>query len=256
MNRQQTYLLGTVLACLMSATLPQQAQGQAELKEKTTLTSTTPVSRNDDWWMPRHQEKLADKDARKDKIQLVMIGDSITHAWEDKGVELWAKHYAPHGALNLGYSGDRTEHVLWRLQHGEIEGLSPRVVVLLIGTNNAGHREEPSDETAAGIRAILDELRERLPEAKVLLLAIFPRDMQPDGKYRQLTDGTNAIIKSYADDDHIFYLDVADSFLDDDGNLLESVMPDQLHPSLAGYELWVAAMQPALDALMSQGETQ
>jgi len=245
----------TTFVGLMTMGFSTNLLGQATV-EQTELTATTPESRGDDWWVTRHKEKLADKNQRLDEIKLVMIGDSITHSWETTGKEIWDKYYAPRGALNLGYSGDRTEHVLWRLQHGEVEGISPRAVVVMIGTNNAGHRDEPSVETAAGVRAILDELRERLPAARILLLAIFPRDAKPDGAYRKLTDGTNALIQSYTDGKHIVYLDIADKLLDDHGQLPASIMPDELHPNAAGYKIWAAAMQPTLEELMSANDSQ
>jgi beta-glucosidase len=213
--------------------------------------ATTPDARSDGWWTERHAAKLKEKAANREQIQLVMIGDSITHSWEKTATKIWSERYAKYRALNLGYSGDRTEHVLWRLENGEVAGLNPKLVVLMIGTNNAGHRHEPSEFTAAGVKAILDDLRERLPDAKLLLLAIFPRDASPEGAIRQLTDGTNAIIQKYADGEHIFYLDVADAFLDDDKSLPKSIMPDLLHPNEAGYQLWADAMQPKIDELIS-----
>ena len=224
------------------------AQSITVANDKMKSTIAEPADR--DWWPERHEQKLKEKESRADEIELVMIGDSIMHAWEETGKALWETHFEPLGALNLGYSGDRTENVLWRLAHGEVEGLSPKAVVLLIGTNNAGHREEAPVETAAGIRTILDELRQRLPETKILLLAIFPRDKKPSGKYRQLTDATNEHIKDFADDEHVFYLDINDKFLGDDGTLPESIMPDELHPNEAGYKIWVEAMMPALQRLM------
>lgn len=152
-----------------------------------------PEARDEDWWVQCHQERLelvAAGDAR-----LVLIGDSITHAWEDVGKQLFAKYYAHRSPLNLGYSGDRTEHVLWRLQHGELEGLKPELVVLLIGTNNTGHRQDDPRETAAGIRAILDELGARVPSAKILLLGVFPRGATKDDPLRVMNRQINELIR-------------------------------------------------------------
>ena len=107
------------------------------------------------WWKPRHEEKLALKE-NMGQVDLVFLGDSITHAWDNCGKKTWDQYYAKRHALNLGFSGDRTEHVLWRLENGAVEGINPKLLVLMIGTNNAGHREEPSKFTAIGIKAISD----------------------------------------------------------------------------------------------------
>ena len=202
-----------------------------------------------DWWNDRHSEKLKQKKKMK-KIEIVMIGDSITHHFESKGKKAWNKYLKPLHAINLGFSGDRTENVLWRLRNGEVEGLSPKLIMLMIGTNNTGHRKEPPEETAAGIKEILRELRARMPEAKILLLAIFPRDERPDGEKRKQNDAINAIIKDFADAKNIFHLDIGDKFLDDNGNLKKNIMPDALHPNGDGYQIWLDAMMPVVEKLL------
>ncbi len=125
------------------------------IDERITL-ATTPVPQGDgapsEWWMARHREKLAQRDP---DVELVLIGDSITHGWEDPGRTVWADNFADIDMLNLGYSADRTEHVLWRLEHGEVEGLDPDLVVMMIGTNNTGHRMDPPEAIEAGVRAIV-----------------------------------------------------------------------------------------------------
>lgn len=201
------------------------------------------------WWMPRHEEKLKEK-ANLKNCQLVWIGDSITHGWEGEGKELWDARYAKFDALNLGFSGDRTEQVLWRLQHGAVEGLHPKLVVLMIGTNNAGHRQEPSEETASGVEAIVRELRERLPDSKILLLGIFPRGESPNDPMRQLNDKTNRLISKLADGEKIVYLDISRKFLDEDGKLPAEIMPDLLHPNKRGYGIWADAIDETLQSLL------
>ena len=124
-----------------------------------------------------------------------MIGDSITHGWEGRGKKVWQQYYAKRNAFNIGYSGDRTEHVIWRLQHGEIDAISPQLAVVMIGTNNTGHRQDPPQETAAGIKHILAELKQRKPKMKVLLLAIFPRGATADDKLRKINVSINEHIK-------------------------------------------------------------
>lgn len=215
--------------------------------------STTPSMLNErwsiEWWLPRHLQKLEEVNAHKN-AQLIFIGDSITHNWEKDGFNVWNHNYAKYNAIGLGFGGDRTENVLWRLQHGEVDGLNPKVAVLMFGTNNAGHRREEPELTAIGIKRNLDELQQRLPNTKILLLAIFPRDEQPDGELRQINSDVNAIISKFADNKKIFFLDINKSFLDENGFLSKDIMPDLLHPNEKGYEIWAKAMGPTLNKLL------
>jgi len=203
------------------------------------------------WWQSRHDQKLADL-KKMEKVDLLMIGDSITHGWEGRGKKVWDEYYAKRNAFNIGFSGDRTENVLWRLQHDALKGISPKLAVIMIGTNNTGHRQDPADETAAGIKAIIIELQKQLPKTKILLLAIFPRGAKTDDPLRQLNTGINEIIVSYADDKSVFFLDVNSEFLEDDGTLPKSIMPDLLHPHEAGYATWAKAMESTIASLMGE----
>jgi beta-glucosidase len=220
--------------------------------------SVTPAMLNEswsiDWWLPRHQQKLEEKRkllAAGTPPQIVFIGDSITQGWEKEGREVWQQHYARHHALALGFGGDRTENVLWRLQHGEIDGIAPKVAVLMIGTNNAGHRAENPQTTAAGIKRLLDEIRQRLPKTKVLLLGIFPRGEKPDDFLRGLNERVNKIIAGYADRRMVHFLDIGAELLNADGTLSKAVMPDLLHPNEKGYAIWQRAMEPTLQQLLN-----
>jgi beta-glucosidase len=188
-------------------------------------------------------------------VEDAAIGDSITHSWESGGKKVWKEYYADRNTLNLGFSGDRTEQVLWRLAHGAVEDISPKLVVVMIGTNNAGHRQDPADETAAGVEAIVKDLRQRLPETKILLLGIFPRGEKPDDKLRQLNVDTNKIIAKLADDEQVYYLDLSDTFLTDDGTLPKAIMPDSLHPNAKGYQMWAEAMEPMISKLMGEQQS-
>ena len=203
------------------------------------------------WWGPRHEQKLKDLKAQK-QVDLLMIGDSITHGWENRGKKVWEEFYADRNAFNIGYSGDRTEQVIWRLQNGEVEGIAPKLAVIMIGTNNTGHRQDPAEETAAGIKSIIGELQKRQPKTKILLLAIFPRGAYPTDKLRKINDATNAIIRDFADDTSVFYLDISKTFLDDEGVLPKSIMPDFLHPQEAGYRMWADAMEPTIAKLLGE----
>ncbi len=204
-----------------------------------------------DWWGKRHEEKLKEKEAMK-QVDLLMIGDSITHGWEGGGKKTWDKYYGHRHALNLGFSGDRTEHVLWRLQHGAVQGIAPKLAVIMIGTNNTGHRQDKPEHIARGIKAILDELAKQSPETKCLVLAIFPRGADPSDPLRQINDATNHLIKEYADGKRVFFLDINEKLTESDGTLSTSIMPDLLHPNEKGYEIWAAAVEPEIAKLLGE----
>lgn len=206
-----------------------------------------------DWWMPRHGEKLREIARRKaagEPTDLVFIGDSITHNWEKEQPALWQSLYGRYHPLNLGYGGDRTENVLWRLQHGELDGIAPKVAVLMIGTNNTGLRHDDPEATVAGVRHLIDALRQRLPATRVLLLAIFPRGPDADDGLRRVNARVNAQLPQLADGKHVFFLDINAAFLAPDGTLSRDIMPDLLHPNERGYRVWARAMQPTLERLM------
>jgi beta-glucosidase len=207
-----------------------------------------------DWWMPRHEKKLQEIHelrAAGKNADLVFIGDSITQGWEDAGKKVWEQSFARYNAIDLGFGGDRTENVLWRLQHGELDGVSPKVIVMMIGTNNTGDRQEDARTTAAGIRRLVDEIRLRQPKARLLLLGIFPRDEKPGSVLRQINDRVNGIISGYADERSIFYLNIGESLMNPDGTLSRDVMPDLLHLSDKGYAIWARRMEPTLQRLLA-----
>ena len=221
-----------------------------ELRKKYRVSAATvPDHRNKEkWWRERHVAKK--KEANKGGHELVFIGDSITQGWEGSGKAVWEEFYGDRKALNLGFSGDRTEHVLWRLLGGEFTKVDPKLIVLMIGTNNTGHRKDPPEVTADGVRMILELLRDRKPDAKVLLLGVFPRDAAPDGKNRVINDGINERLARMADGEHIHFLDLSDKFLAEDGSLPKEIMPDFLHPKEKGYRIWAESMEPKIKELL------
>jgi lysophospholipase L1-like esterase len=200
--------------------------------------------------------------SKKGEAQLVFLGDSITHNWEKGGKDVWEKYWTPLKAANFGIGGDRTEHVLWRLDHGNFDGLKPKEIVLMIGTNNTGHQGRPEKElngaiyqcsaqqTADGVKAIIDKLEAKCPGAKILLLAIFPRGATPEDKFRKQNEETNAIIKGFADNKTVFFMDIGPKFLQPDGTLSKEIMPDLLHPNAKGYEIWAEAIAPKVKELL------
>jgi len=219
--------------------------------------SITPAPLTHAWalgpWMARHEKKLEENRRLQQEgrnPQLVFIGDSITEGWEKSGLPVWRRYYEKYDAVALGFGGDHTENVLWRLQHGEVDGLSPKVAVLMIGTNNTGDRQDEPYATAAGVKRIVEELRARLPHTKVLLLAVFPRDAQPASFQRRLNAQVSERIAGLADGRDVFFADINAALLNPDGTLSPEVMPDLLHPGEHGYEIWARTMQPILQKLM------
>ncbi len=202
----------------------------------------------------RHADKVAT--LAKHKFDLLMVGDSITHNFERSIYQpIWDQFYKPRNAINLGYSGARTENTIWNLENGELTGQSPKVVTLLIGTNNADETNYPTHHTAEqiadGIKVIVNLMRRKLPKSKILLLAPFPFGEFPHANSRGLVlENTARIIKTFADNKHVFFLDIGSTFLKPDGSMDKALMPDCLHPSVAGALLWAKAMEPTLSKLM------
>lgn len=201
-----------------------------------------------EWWMPRHNEKLNEEG--REKAEILLIGDSITHGWENAGKDVWSESFGDYVTYNIGYSGDRTENVLWRFEHGEIDGINPKVAVLMIGTNNTGHRQDPAECTAEGIRQIVNRINEKLPDTHLLLLAIFPRGETPNHELRILNEEINSRIQNLGGLDRVTFLNLNHHFLTDEGILAEEIMPDMLHPNETGYRIWADALHPYLIELL------
>lgn len=201
-----------------------------------------------EWWMPRHEEKLAEEG--RETADILFLGDSITHGWESTGSKIAEEYFTNYSIYNIGFSGDRTENVLWRFEHGEIDGISPKLAVLMIGTNNTGHRQDPPECTAKGIETILDEIGEKLPDTHVLLLAIFPRSESPDDELRELNEEINNRIREFDSRENVTFANINEVFLTEDGALTEEIMPDHLHPNEHGYDLWAEEMLPMMKRLL------
>jgi lysophospholipase L1-like esterase len=197
--------------------------------------------------------------AAKGDVDILFMGDSITDWWRNPGrgapidgaipyggKEVFEKHFGSMKVANFGIAGDTTQGVLWRLQHGEGQGIKPKAVMLMIGTNNTGRNTPP--EIAMGIADIVFELRKDFPDAKILLLGIFPRG-GPQSKYRTQIPEINRMISTLHDNQHVFYLDIGDKFLAPDGSIPRDIMSDSLHPTSKGYEIWAEAVQDKLASL-------
>ena len=175
----------------------------------------------------------------------MFLGDSITEGWESAS-SIWTREFGSYAPLNLGVSGDRTEHVLWRLEQGSYDLLHPDVIMIMIGTNNTGHRMDPPADIAAGVQEILAQLKRRFPKAKLVLLAVFPRGEALDDSARKNNSALNALLGPIAKQAGAEWLDISRAFVDANGVLSKDLMPDLLHPNARGYEVWANAIREPL----------
>ena len=184
--------------------------------------------------------------AKAGNVDLLFIGDSITAGWRGQP-EIWKKAFGAYKPANFGIGGDRTQHVLWRLENGELDGVSPKAAVLMIGTNNSG--SDSAEGIEEGIKKILATIHAKSPTTKVLLLAVFPRGAKPNPQREKLKQ-VNAVLATLDDGKDTFYLDIGDKFLEPDGTLTKEIMPDFLHLSAKGYQIWADATATKLAELM------
>jgi lysophospholipase L1-like esterase len=197
-------------------------------------------------WKEQHERML--KRAKEGNVNLLFVGDSITAGWGDNAV--WQKAYGSMNAANFGIGGDTTQNVLWRITNGELEGISPKVVVLLIGTNNFGLNGDSPDGVVKGVTAVVQTLRKKLPKTKVLLLGIFPRDEKPKTDARTKIAKVNEHLSKLDDRKTVRYLDLGPKFLSPDGSISKEIMPDFLHLSEKGYQIWADGMDALLKEMM------
>jgi len=208
-------------------------------------------------WMTRHEAMNAR--VAQGNVDLVFIGDSITHAFggepqtgenfANRGKSTWDRYYGDRNAVNLGISGDRTQHVLWRLENGNLKGIRPKVAVVMIGTNNMAVNKR--EEIAEGVAAICQSVRRQSPSTQILLLAIFPRNAK-GSELRTRVVATNALLKPWAERNGVHFLNLNATFLHPNGELRMDLLPDQLHPFADGYQAWAEAMEPTLARLLGE----
>jgi len=195
-------------------------------------------------WMTRHNRYSVL--AAAGGVRVLFIGDSITEGWGGEGADTWAKHFCPLYAANFGIGGDRTQQILWRLQNGTLDGIEPEVVVLLIGVNNLWSMSHSADEVAAGVFAVVAEIQNRLPNAKILLQGILPTGEAADHPLRAIIRDINTALTAKSFPGHVRYVDFGSLFLEPDGTILASTMPDFCHLSAAAYANWGEALATEL----------
>ena len=189
-------------------------------------------------------------------VDLLWVGDSITHFWETSGKDIWKQYYGNRNAVNFAISGDRTGHVLWRIANSPMDKISPKMTVVMIGTNNIGHKKNNSNlmhssptETVEGIQKIVEQLKNLYPKTKILLLEVFPRGNKADDPLRVAVNEINRGLETiYANNavEQVQLYSINDLFLDENGELPKEIMPDFLHPSAKGYEIWAKAIEPMI----------
>ena len=223
------------------------SQCKTELGKGYTL-ATTPASEfyATNWrkfWGPRYLEKVKFTYENADKIDIVFVGDSITHFWDTTGKEVAAEKFPNHTILNLGFSGDRTQQTIWTTSQKEIwSKINPKLITLMIGTNNIGWSKSDAASTLAGTKIILDNLRKNAPNAKILLFAIFPRGKDATDKFRPQIDIVNKALPQFADGENIIFVNINDKLINADGTISKEMMPDFLHPAKQGYAIWADAI--------------
>jgi len=192
-------------------------------------------------WDQSHAQFL--EVAKKGGVELLFLGDSITNQWREQGKPVWDKFFAPLKAANFGINGDQTQNVLWRVTNGEIEGLAPKLVVLMIGTNNTAKSRHSPEDIAAGVSAILGVVKAKCPESKVLLLGIFPTKVDPESFYRKNNDATNLLLAKLDDGGKtVRYLNINAKLMQRDRTISYDIFPDLLHLSEKGYTIWAEAV--------------
>jgi lysophospholipase L1-like esterase len=246
------------LASLLALALP--ALAQAPAAPKAPVKKAAPITEPADEAWPKkdpatgevsdrflkaHESFLAR--GKSGPIGVLFLGDSITAGWAGAGKKIWEENFTQYQPANFGIGGDRTQHVLWRIANGELDGINPKVVVLMIGTNNNGY---PVEDIIKGDKKIVEQIHAKLPNAKLLLLAIFPRGAEPSNPLRAKLAEVNKELAKLHDGKKTFYLDIGKEFLDARGNLPADIMPDALHPNEKGYQIWAAAIKQPLADLM------
>ncbi|MGD1085300.1 MAG: GDSL-type esterase/lipase family protein [Verrucomicrobiota bacterium] len=176
------------------------------------------------------------------------IGDSITEGWEGDGKNVWQQFYGTRKAINMGVGGDHTEHVLWRFEHGQLDGIKAKTAVVMIGTNNS--KDDSESDILEGVAAIVRQIRVRQPGTKIILLAIFPRGQTFSVQRGKILEVNQALAKM-DDGKNIFYIDFGSQLIESDGSISKSMMPDYLHPGEAGYKIWAAAIEPKLREILA-----
>ena len=226
-----------------------QTAGFVRMDEPTSVFPVSRIEDGHDWITARLLQKRTEIADSNGEFDLVFLGDSITHNWETAGAESLAELRKTYSVLDIGYGGDRTENLIWRAENGELDGYKAKCVMLMIGTNNSWNRRESPADVAAGVRRALDVIARKQPQAKTLLLPIFPSGSNPQDAHRLGNEAANRLIEKFADGEKVIWVDFNAKFLDEKGDT-KWIMPDCVHPNAAGYrDIWLPAVLPHFKAI-------
>lgn len=260
MKKIRPTLSALLLAALLPLALAQTpaAPPAKKVDASAPIAKTMPDGTPNAAFMKAHESFLAR--GKSGPIDVLFVGDSITAGWT-KAPHIWETYYGKNNPANFGIGGDQTQHVIWRIENGELNGITPKVTVLMLGTNNSAGNT--AAEIAAADKKIVELIRAKIPGTKVILLAIFPRGARKDkdgkitetaiadaAKRMEVINAVNADLAKLDDGKNVRFLDINAVFLGQDGKIPFAIMPDQLHPNAAGYQLWADAMKPLLTAML------
>jgi lysophospholipase L1-like esterase len=246
MKLKSVLLLAAAISALQLSALAQDAASSTTV----TNTAIVPVPRVGTI-TNRQTHVLEYAKSHPGDYDIEFIGDSITQGWEGRGSNVWREFYGHRKCINMGVSGDRTQHVLWRFEQGQLDGIHAKVAVVMIGTNNSNHDDNTEANILDGVTAIVQQIRTRQPDTKILLLAIFPRGPSFSAQRGKILQVNEALAK-LDDGKSIFYMDIGPLFIENNGSISRSIMPDFLHPNDAGYRLWANATEPKLKELLGE----
>jgi len=233
---------------------------QLKVSAQTNAPAAAPVAHQNAAIVPvKHQGArtdvvLARAKAAPGDYDVEFIGDSITQGWEGRGSNVWKELGDRYKIINMGVGGDRTEHVLWRFEQGQLDGIRAKVAVLMIGTNNSNKNKDGSDtytdsDILDGVVAIVNQIRTRQPDTKIIVLGIFPRGKTFSAQRGRLLEINQALAK-LDDGKNVFYIDFGSQLIENDGSISPDMMKDALHPGEKGYRIWAAAIEPKLKELV------
>ncbi len=240
------------LGAAKTATEPVECVAAANMASRNATPGRGPGPFGDYWWANRFLSRIEQVKAHKGQtVDVVMMGDSIVHFWEWRHPKSWAQFTAGRKVLNCGYGGDRTQHVLWRIAHGELDGYEAKAVVLMIGTNNNSSKDTKPENVAKAIEKIIAQIKAKQPKAKIILHPIFPRGNSAQSARhaaaRARNDQTNALLKDFAAaHPEIVWVDFNDKLVDETGWVPKAIMADEIHPTDKGYEFWMEVLAPVL----------
>ena len=233
-----------VVACLQISAVAQTAP--AEVHQNTAI---IPVPRTGS--VTNRQNLVLERaKAHPGDYDIEFIGDSITEGWETRGKNVWNELGGKYKIINMGVGGDRTQHVLWRFENGQLDGIKARAAVVMIGTNNSNNKDNTEAEILEGVTAIVQQIRTRQPDTKIILIGIFPRGKTFSAQRGKILQVNEALAR-LDDGKNIFYVDFGPQLIENDGSISQDMMHDYLHPGEAGYRIWANAIEPKIKEILA-----